>query len=68
MHEQGFMCDGLYWVGVDFIATFCVEITDPIDGKEQNHIFLFMFVHSVLLIFLVLGIVIRKVIESYFFD
>ena len=68
MHEQGFMCGGLYWVGVDFIATFCVGLTDPIDGKEQNHIFLFMFVHSVLLVCLVLGIVKRKVIESCFFD
>ena len=47
---SGFMCGGLYWVGVDFTATFCVGLTNPIDGKEQNHIFLFMFVHSVLLV------------------
>ena len=68
MHEQGFMCDGLYWVGVDFTATFCVGLTDPTDGKEQNHIFLFMFVHSVLLVCLVVRNVKMKVIESCFFD
>ena len=61
MHEQGFMCGGLYWVGVDFTATFCVGLTDPTDGKEQNHIFLFMFVHSLFLVCLVLGNVKRKV-------
>ena len=33
LHEQGFMCGGLYWVGVDFTATFCVGLTNPTDGK-----------------------------------
>ena len=30
---SGFMCGGLYWVGVDFTATFCVGLTNPTDGK-----------------------------------
>ena len=68
MHEHGFMCGGLFWVGVDFTATFCVGLTDPTNGKEQNHIFLFMFVHSVLLDCLVVRNVKMKVIESCFFD
>ena len=56
LHEHGFMCGGLYWVDVDFTTTFCVGLIDPIDGKEQNHILQFMFVHSVLLV----------LIKSYF--
>ena len=39
MHEQEFMCGGLYWVGVDFTATFCIGLTDPTDGKKKNHFF-----------------------------
>ena len=62
------MTGGLYWVGVDFTVTFCVGLIDPTDGKEQNHIFLFMFVRSVLLVCLVVENVKRKVIESCFFD
>ena len=61
------MTGGLYWVGVDFTVTFCVGLIDPTDGKEQNHIFRFMFVHSILLVCLVVGNVKRKVIESCFF-
>ena len=62
LHEQGFMCGGLYWVGVDFTAIFCVGLTNPTDGKEHNHIFyLFMFVHRVLIVCLVLKKVKRKV-------
>ena len=68
MHEQGFRCGGLYWVGVDFTANFCVGLIDPTNGKEQNHIFLCMFVHSVVLVCLVVDNVKRKVIESCFFD
>ena len=70
MHEQGFMCGGLYWVGVDFTTIFCVRFTNLIDGKEKNHFFFFffflMFVHSVLLVCLVLENVKRKLLaESY---
>ena len=58
------MCGGLYWVDVDFTATFCVGLIDPTDGKEQNITFLFMFVHSILLVCLVLKNMKRKIIES----
>ena len=61
MHEHEFMCGGMYWVGVDITVTFCIGLTNPTDGKKQNHIFLCMLVDSVLLVYLVLGNVKRKV-------
>ena len=61
VHEQEFMCGGLYWVGVDFTATFCIGLTDPTYGKSKITFFQFMFVHSVLLACLVLRNVKRKV-------
>ena len=42
LHEQGFMYGGLYWVGIDFTTTFCAGLIDPTDGKEQNHIFIYV--------------------------